>query len=156
MLIVKARDRVPPGGYFRYVCPESGIVIEHPYYHECLVRATNHRKINNFPIGLEWEQQFEQNVCENAKEGVCKDEPSPGALALMSQFARAAYQWARNGLRIVSEETLNERRKICFACDAWQGEKYFGVGGCRACGCSATKLYLPTEKCPRDKWPKAT
>lgn len=152
MLIVIDKSRVPPGGQHRYVCPESGRVIEHPYYHQLLVNATQHRRVNNYPVGLEWEIEFEENVCRNAKEGVCKDEPTPGALALMTQFARAAFQWARNGARLVDEATFNQRRTICFACTMWDGEKYFGVGGCKACGCTGIKLHLPTEKCPRDYW----
>ena len=55
---------------------------------------------------------------------------------------------AKSGLSQVSDDILEERKRICLECPQYD----FGV--CNACGCFlAAKASLKGEQCPEDRWP---
>jgi hypothetical protein len=61
--------------------------------------------------------------------------------------------WVKDGVKVVSEEVLNQRMDICKKCEFWDSEAFAGTGRCSKCGCSTqAKLRMATEKCPIDKW----
>lgn len=153
MQAVIHKANVPPGGYYVYVDPETHVELRHPYFRQIVENAAQHRRANNLPVGSNFEVDVEQNVCAHAAGGVCREEKTPDVWEKMSSFARASWQWARNGMQTVSEQTYNGRLSICQRCEYFSGEQYFGTGGCKKCGCGISlKLYWPTEKCPVGKW----
>lgn len=147
-------SRVPVGGNWVYVNPENGFVVKHPYFDTCKRLAKEHRIANNFPIGLEWDDRFEQNVCENAAEGMCVDFTPPSLAEKMASVTRALVNAARRGVTIVSEEVLLQRRAICQACNYYGGSTKILKVACTRCGCSGLKLHLTSSACPLDppKW----
>lgn len=157
--------KVPPGGYWRYLDPETGQEIKHPYLDQVRGRAHKHRVINNLPIPTNWEEQFENNVCENTSTATCEEassSPLGQSFQLLARFTKAMATWAASGFKLVDDETLAARRLACEGdetherCPQWYNSlRYFGFGRCGRCGCvGGLKTPLATEKCPLNRWPK--
>jgi len=154
---------VPPGGVWRYKDDETGEVITHPYLDQVKMRAHKHRITNVLPIGTNWEEQLEDNICRNTSTATCVDIETGvrRALALGKRFSTAMLNWARSGFKLVDDETLAARRIACEGdetherCSAWQSTtRGFGFGRCGKCGCvGSLKTALATEKCPLGRWP---
>lgn len=147
-------NETPPGG-FQYVQPETGIKFEHYVFDVLKDNIKQHRKANSIPIGLNFDQDVEQQNAERllpiAPEWVESDEPH-NPFMLAARFAHAALTWARSGFKVVTEAQLTQRQSICLACKHWNGSKMFGYGACDVCGCSGLKLFAATEKCPIGLW----
>lgn len=141
-------SRVPVGGNWTYVNPENGFVIKHPYLDECKRLAKEHRIANNFPIGLEFDDQFEDNVCQNAAAGTCADYTPPTLAEKLASVTKALFNAARRGLKTVTEAELLRRRSICQDCGFYGGSTKPLKVTCKKCGCSGLKLHLQTSVCP--------
>jgi hypothetical protein len=64
-----------------------------------------------------------------------------------------AARWASSGLKLSSQQLLEERYSICAACPEWDQSGFFGTGRCQKCGCSTSaKLRMATSTCPLGKW----
>lgn len=81
--------------------------------------------------------------------------PEPTVAELATNFVGAMGRWAAAGFPTVSSEAYAARAAVCDACVHWDGAARFGLGKCAApgCGCTSTKRWLTTEKCPLGKWP---
>lgn len=143
---------VPPGGYFFYRDPDSGITIRHPYYLELKKRAKAHRIINDYPLGTNWNDDFDTNVAENTTSAKSVDYKPPTLLEKMSMVSQALYRFAVSGMKVVTDEVFQQRKAICEGCGFYGGEN--GVLGvaCKACGCSKLKLFMAGSVCPKGKW----
>lgn len=143
---------VPPGGYFIYLDPDSGYRIAHPYYFELKKQAKSHRAANEYPIGSNWNDDFDTNVAENTLTARSVEYKPPTMLEKMSAVSRALYKFAVGGFKVVSEELWLKRKSICEQCGFYNGES--GVLGvaCKACGCSRVKNWLTSSACPERKW----
>jgi hypothetical protein len=65
----------------------------------------------------------------------------------------SAAKWVKSGLKIVSNEKMEERMAICRGCELWDKDGFNGTGQCRQCGCaSIAKLRMATSVCPVGKW----
>ena len=93
---------------------------------------------------------IDQN-CERDPDFCYSTEPPTFAQRARS-FAQAATDWVSSGFKHVTHEQFEARKEICLKCPYWNGEAAFGYGGCRKCGCSGLKLFLPTQKCPDGRW----
>lgn len=147
-------SRVPVGGNWTYKNPENGFVIRHPYFNEVKKLAKQHRLANNFPIGLEFDDQFEENVCANAADGSCFEFTPPTLGEKMASLGRALMNAARSGFKTVNEETLMQRRAICQECNFYGGSSGLFKVACKKCGCSGLKIHLSSSVCPYEppKW----
>ena len=74
----------------------------------------------------------------------------PTLLAMATNFAAAMARWHDAGYRTLDTGDVQDRRAICEPCEHWRVA--LGFAWCRLCGCSKLKLWLPTEKCPLNKW----
>lgn len=64
-------------------------------------------------------------------------------------LGEAVKNWTvKDSFKVVSPETLEFRKNTCNACEHWDKEAFGGIGKCKACGCSAAKLYIPSSYCP--------
>ncbi len=154
------------GNGWRYLDPETGVIITHPYIDQVRGQAHRHRRINNLPIGTDWEAQLDDNLCENTPGAPCEDNDNglKKATVIAKRFAGAMLNWARSGFKLVDDATLAARRLTCEGddtpdhprCDQWHNSnRYFGFGRCGKCGCfGGLKTPLKTEKCPLGKWVK--
>ena len=76
----------------------------------------------------------------------------PKVVHYLANFARAAGRVATQGFQPVPEDVYRMRLNACRSCDQWHEAFLGGLGRCRSCGCARGKLWLATEKCPREKW----
>lgn len=164
MKTILDKARVPPGGFFRYKDPETGVGFSHPYFVQVEAMARRHRIANNLPIPTNWEAWLDDQICTATPSCPCEQEggfaASRGLFHLASRFARAMADWAASGFALVSDEALAARRLACEGnvdharCSQWQaGAGRFGLGRCAACGCvGGLKSAIASETCPLGKW----
>jgi hypothetical protein len=70
-------------------------------------------------------------------------------------FATSMTNWAaKDVFGRVSDEVFAQRKAICMECPFWDAAGFNNIGKCKICGCSAFKLYIPSDKCPAQppKW----
>lgn len=79
-------------------------------------------------------------------------DPLPGPRELAQNFGHAIVDWAKAGFKVADEDTANERRAVCQACEYWDPEACFHTGRCTKCGCGRAKWWLATSECPIRKW----
>lgn len=149
----KVRDNsaVPKGGTFIYV-HENGYEQRHPYFNQLKENVRQYKLANNFPVGLEFDDEFEQNVCSHAADITCIEFVPPTLMEKMSNVAKALYRSAKSGFKVVTAEQFEERRQICGACNFFGGTNGLLKVACKKCGCSGIKLAAATEHCPISKW----
>lgn len=145
---------VPPGGYFVYIDTDSGYRIAHPYYTELKKRAKSHRAANEYPIGSNWNDEFDTNVAENTPTAHSVEYKPPTMLEKMSAVRQALYRFAVTGMKVVSDELFEQRKSICETCGFYGGETGALKISCKKCGCTSLKLHLNSEHCPLSppKW----
>ncbi len=148
MLTVIHKSNVPNGGYYFYVCEETGVTLKHPYYGQLAVMAKQHRIVNNLPIGSNWLVQFEENVCKNTPAQICNQKADDTVVDIATRFAKAMIKWAASGFKTVSGEVFAQRLAVCESCPNYSVKAVLGRAGCKLCRCTSKKLYLATERCP--------
>lgn len=146
-------SRVPAGGFFVYVNPEDGWRIKSPYYENAKIEAKKYRRINHYPIGLEWDLDFESNICANTPgENTCIEFTPPTLGQKLAAAANALLRAAKSGFKTVSQDQFDSRMEICKACNFFGGSRGLLKIACQKCGCGGLKIHLATESCPISKW----
>lgn len=157
------RGTVPVGGLCRYVDPDAGFTVAHPYWDFCKARAKDERVKRGLPIPYNWDAFFDEQFCK-ATPRACYDVPdspietSPNWMKLALQFSSSILKWVKGGMPIVSWETFKQRYTQCTGdekiqrCPHFTNFNHFGLTRCGACGCSSVKLFLATETCPKGRW----
>jgi hypothetical protein len=147
---------VPPGGGWTYINPEDGFVLTHCYYNALMNKVRAYRKTNNFPIGLQFEDQFDDNVCNQAAPNVCIEFAPPTAGEMAANLMNALFQTAKSGFKVVDQTEYQRRLSICEQCNFFAGLNGLLKVVCRQCGCSNKKLNLASSHCPlpgaESKW----
>ena len=115
-----------------------------------IVREHRHR--NNYPVGTDFARQFDDNICNNAKEGQCEEDVPPSLLSRAVRFTKAMANWGSSGFKLRSQEEVERIMDICQVCPSYTGENTPFRIGCKRCGCSAKKTYVATEHCPINRW----
>lgn len=149
----KVRDisAVPKGGLFRYR-HEDGYEQTHPYFNQLKEFVKQYKLANNLPIGLGFDDEFEQNVCAHAQDITCEEFIPPSLLEKMSNLTRALYRFAKSGFKTVTAEQFEERKKICGQCNYYRGDNGLLKIACHRCGCAGVKLAVAGEHCPINNW----
>ncbi len=149
----KVRDNsaVPRGGTFIYR-HEDGYEQRHSYFSQLKEWVREYKRINNLPIGLQFDDEYEENICSNADPITCEEWYPPGPLQKAQNLAAALVRAAKGGFKAVSSEILNERLAICANCNFYGGQNGLLKVICKRCGCGGLKAYLKSEKCPIGKW----
>lgn len=89
----------------------------------------------------------------SAEEKVRKLAGLPPASEKMKNFVGAMAKWAtEDHLRRVDTETFQYRLQFCKSCPNWSPDSYMNLGMCKLCGCSVGKLYIPSSRCPDNRW----
>lgn len=153
----KVRDNSsgPAGGAWRWRDTETGYLITHSNYRGLRHEVIKFLKANNRPIGIAFDEQFEENICANMPPQVCMEFIPPTMLEKMGTLAKALYQVARHAKEpLVSAEELQRRREICADCNFFGHSQSLIKVACRRCGCSGLKLVLTSSQCPLNppKW----
>lgn len=145
-------SKVPPGGTWTYVHAENGYVQQHPYLHQLRQNVKKYRQINNFPVGSEFNAEFEDNVCKRSAYGVCADFIPPSMMEKASSLTKALTRWAMSGFKVRKEDEVERIRAICKYCTFYGGENGLLKVICKKCGCSNLKLWVQDSHCPINKW----
>ena len=73
----------------------------------------------------------------------------PNIIDKAKNLGDAMVAWAvKDGFARVPVEIFHHRKQFCDNCDFWNKDGYAGMGGCKLCGCSVAKLYIPSSRCP--------
>lgn len=72
-LIKPTTPNVVPNGSWTYVDPDSGESYTHPYLIHVKAWAKKHRLANHYPIGINWDHEFDANICKNSHGAECRD-----------------------------------------------------------------------------------
>lgn len=141
------------GGLWIWKHPETGFVVRHSNYAGCRIEVKRFLRANNYPIGGNFEEEFEENLCANGAPNLCEEFIPPTLLEKMSAFAQALYragkQWREP---MVTADVLQERRDICEACNFYGGSTSILRVACQKCGCTSLKQFLTSSRCPIGKW----
>lgn len=140
------------GGMYRYKNAEDGFVLEHPNVGELENRAIKYRRTNDYPVGVNWSEDFEANVCENTPPPTCIEAGPPNLAIRAANLAIALGRWASQGFPTRTTEEVEGIMLICKACEHYGGERGLLKIACRKCGCSRKKQSLRSEHCPIGKW----
>lgn len=134
---------------YKYLNSEDNYRISDTFYWRLEEKVKQYRKANNYPIGSNWSEQFEANVCANSP-GVCVETKLPSPRVRAASVVRAAVRWAKAGFKTrTHEEAEAILENFCRKCEHYGGEKGLLRIACRLCGCSSKKTYLATEHCPK-------
>lgn len=148
MNVPNDKAAVPKGGLWKWVCPETGYTIMHPYYAQVKRDVKAYLVANNYPIGLQFDDEFDANLCANAAAGVCSSFEPPTLLDKANSVTRALAKWALSGFKVREESEVNAIVALCRECPFYGGETGVLKIACKKCGCSKLKLYLRTSHCP--------
>lgn len=122
-LIKPNRTDVIPRNGFIYVHPETHEIFRHNYYDELKKRVLNYFRLHNYPIGIDWDRQFDENVCRNSPHLDCTDfNPDRidiSASLSLSDIVRGTSvlgQFEIAGSPIVTQAEAERRAGICVRC----------------------------------------
>lgn len=151
-MLIPRDIRQTPYNLWRYVHPVSGVKFSGHYSLSSLMSMVLEYNSNNgFPPIENLDQKIIDYICKEDPNYCVSTEP-PTLAERARSFAIAASEWVASGFKHVTHEQFEERKSICNKCPYWKGDSAFGYGGCGKCGCSALKLYLPSQKCPDGRW----
>lgn len=124
VLTLNNQIEVPPDGY-RYFQAETKVWIEAPSFGELVGEVRKHRRGNNLPVGLLFEKEIEDQLCQRLPAGFCKHEDGrkSAMVTLLRGFAEfltgtsTLIDWTvREGRRKVALEEANARAHTCSSC----------------------------------------
>lgn len=159
----KVRDNAAGaiGGWWVWKHTETGHVVRHSNYTGCRNAVKKFLSANNFPIGSNFERDFEENLCANGAPGLCIDWDPPSVLEKLGSLGMALYKAAKQWRApLVSAEQLQDRRDYCTGnetrprCNFYAGSTSLLRVSCGKCGCFGLKIALVSEHCPlpEPKW----
>lgn len=129
-----------------YINPEDNFRLEDQFYWRLEDRSKEYRRVNQYPIGSAWKDEFEANVC--AHSGAACHEDLPPLVTRAKTLVQESARWARSGFKTRTKEQAEEiLAKFCRPCVHYGGEKGLLRIHCKLCGCSSKKTYLLTSHC---------
>lgn len=137
------------GGAWIWKHPETGHVIRHSNFKGCRDQVKIFLRANNYPIGSNFDQEFEENLCANGAPNLCEELIPPTLLEKMTSLGRALYQAGKQWREpLVTPEVLEQRKAICAECNYFGGSSGLLRVACQKCGCSRLALHLASKICP--------
>lgn len=116
-----SRNRIPYGAVFKYKHPVTGIILTGSNWDMLCNVVRDYNKANDYPVGLEFEKEIEQNVCQQHPSECEFDSPlhpKPVKLTIADVVRGAAVMTSHvlNGSQLVSQSEANRRAEICSNC----------------------------------------
>lgn len=117
-------DTVPPDGY-RYFQPETRVTVRGGDYYDLFLKVKQHRVANNIPLGAQWQDEVEDQLCRALPPGFCKQtDPNRDKVNVMTRVTwtdiehgtSVMVNWALAGLPYVDQALAEERADICTRC----------------------------------------
>lgn len=148
----KIRDTsAVPRGDWTYVDPEDGTRLKSPYYTVLMGRAKEYRRANNYPVGANFNSDFDQILCANNPDA-CIEFEEPSLATQGSTVLKALARWAISGFKVRSSADAEAALNVCRGCEFYAGESGLLKVVCKKCRCSKKKAYLASEHCPIGRW----
>jgi len=117
-----SRIRMPHGGLFYIEDPLTKRPIEGTTFEMLINKAMAYRKANSIPIGLDFEEEVECQVCERypqeceiSKRAMGMPTTAPGLYDVVRGTAVMINHKA-HGSQLVDQTEANRRAEICFRC----------------------------------------
>ena len=121
-LSVKRWSSVPHGGKWWFVYPDTGHTITGRNHDDIMAEAKAHANANNLPIGLLFEDQVEDWICQ-AMPNACVDCDDGKPIRVphltmgdVERGTKVALRHWMNNRELVSEEEANRRAVVCVKC----------------------------------------
>jgi hypothetical protein len=128
MARLKHKNTVPPRG-FRYVQPESKLLVEGENYGDLIKKVMAHRAYKGLTRQSreEVEQDVERQICSRLSKNECAsegpddelrpvDETAVLTVGSVTRFTAAAIRWLAKGAKVVPFEQMKKRQAACLAC----------------------------------------
>lgn len=148
----KNPDAPAKGMLWHYVNVEDSYKISALHYDTLKKKVRDYRRLNNYPIGSNFDNDFDANLCSHADSNDCCDDTIPPLAKRAVKFAKAMVNWASSGFPTRSKEEVEKIMDICEGCEFFNGEGSPFKIACKKCGCSSLALYVKTKVCPAGKW----
>ena len=118
---LKSRILMPHGGLFYIKDPLTGYPLEGTMFNMLFDRAVAYRRANSIPIGLDFEEQIEAQVCEKYPDECEINRRAlgiPGVQPGLYDVARASAIMIKHKVseELVPQEEANRRAAICAVC----------------------------------------
>lgn len=122
---------------FCYIHPQTGTEFIHVDLASLTRQVKNFFLANNFPLGIQWQLEFEDNLCSHLVDSNqhCADLESKGvpprkiSATDVANYLRTMASWAKAGMPFVSQEQAEKRASEgCVGCP-----NNMKTGGCSAC-----------------------
>jgi hypothetical protein len=112
---------IPYGGGYRLKDPLSGVEVYGTTFNMFLNRMRDQRRANSFPIGLEFEQEMEQLICQHWPQectNIDVDKIRPRNLGLHDVMVGTSVmaRFVISGMKVVPQEEAERRASICVNC----------------------------------------
>ena len=101
-----------------------------------------------------WPDKFKSKV--EAQPTKIINDFDPSLIQMAKNFGSAMIDSAKTGFKKVTPEQHAERMVICNTCEFWDGKARMGMGKCAKCGCTGSKQWLASSKCPINLWGSIT
>lgn len=115
---------VPPDGY-RYTVPQTGHYVKSWNVDSWLDKTRAHLKANNIEVPNDLLAQMEDQLCTLLPPGFCEyEDPNRPKIdthfgwGAVEQGSKTLFEWAKQGLPLVSQDEAERRGKICANCYA--------------------------------------
>jgi hypothetical protein len=121
-LKIKVPGQIPYGGGWSYVDPNGGQSFFYSRFDLLVDKVREYRRANNFPIGLGFEKEIEEQICLNHPDECESDDPRmPRRKQLgvsdIIRGSRVMLSFYQAGKPLVSREEAERRAQICMKCN---------------------------------------
>jgi hypothetical protein len=117
-----SRIRMPYGGLYYIEDPLTKKPLEGTTFEMLYNRAVAYRRSNSIPIGLDFEEEIEAQVCQRYPQECEVSKRSMGVATIapglwdVVRGSQIMMQHRINGAELVSQEEANRRAEICYRC----------------------------------------
>lgn len=124
--------QVPPGGFWRYREPETGVVVESNHHAAFLAQAFQHREANGLYTGGGWQAEVWDLFCMQNPNFPSREIGTPErhlTIDDIRRFSVTVSRWIGAGGKWVAQEEAERRAAICVGCP--NNKSLPGCWGCR-------------------------
>lgn len=136
-MVLQRKHETPPGGWI-YTQFETGARLQAGSFIDLVSTVKKHRMANNIPIGLAFDSEIEDQICQRMPAGVCDRTGQPVwkgqafDLETVLRGTRTIASWFIGGRKKAEPKEIVRRTAICSSCYLNQP-----VQGCASCGMGA-------------------
>jgi len=166
-LIYKEEDAPIPDGYektekgFKSLWPNCPGLITNNTIHEdgslkIVVKCGLKKTDTSYEECIKCFEEAAKEASQKVPEKDSKEVEAPPLQTQVKHYAKALYNWVKEGREVRTDEEIQQLLEICKQCDLYDAKKQI----CKKCGCRvnsgsraiSNKLKMKSESCPLGKW----